>query len=55
MGRMSITFEELENYLRYEENNYSEEQKFLDDFYNIGFAKKSNEVLDLNIDRNTDR
>ena len=51
MGRMSITFEELENYLRYEENNYSEEQKFLDDFYNIGFTKKSNEVLDLNIDR----
>ena len=51
MGRMSITFEELENYLRYEENNYSEEQKFLDDFYNIGFAKTSNEVLDLNIDR----
>jgi len=48
---MSITIEDLSKYIQYSESSYTEDQKFLEEFYNIGFTKKSNEVLDLNIDR----
>ena len=46
---MVITFEELYSYLNYEYDIYSDEQRFLNDFYGIGFIKRSNEVLDLNL------
>ena len=51
MGRMLITFDELYSYLNYRYDIYTDEQRFLNDFYNIGFIKKSNEVLDLNVQK----
>ena len=51
MGRMLITFDELYSYLNYKYDIYTDEQRFLNDFYNIGFIKKSNEVLDLNVQK----
>lgn len=51
MGRMFITFDNLNDYLDNQYNGYCDEQRFLNDFYNIGFTKKSHEIFDLNIER----
>ena len=51
MGRMFITFDNLNDYLNSQYNEYCDEQRFLNDFYNVGFTKTSREVFDLNIER----
>ena len=52
MGRMLITYDDLNSYLNNKYNIYSEEQRFLNDFFNIGFTTHSSEILNLNIERN---
>ena len=51
MGRMFITFDNLNDYLNSQYNGYCDEQRFLNDFYSVGFTKTSREVFDQNIER----
>ena len=51
MGRMFITFDNLNGYLDSQYNGYCDEQRFLNDFYSVGFTKTSREVFDQNIER----
>ena len=47
MGRIEITLNDLENHLLSKKNSPHVED-FLNNFFEIGFAKKSHEVLDQN-------
>ena len=47
MGRIEITLNDLENHLLSKKNNHHVED-FLNNFFEIGFTKKSHEVLDQN-------